>query len=778
MNDYTKNITRWIYGLTKDQFDEFIKVFIKDYFKVDTVSFTDGKSDGGIDMKIFINRIAKKIPLQVTVDSNVYNKLEKDLVKIFNNIQKHQFSENFYFFYSKGASEEKVNNLQDIAKREYSISLEIFDNKLIATYLEKPDFAASRNKLRDILGEFLNHEKTYFTENDKLCFDLLNHNSDSLELKERFINAFVLNAFFNCSNTILSKSDIQEQLKNEFNLQNPEYYCNKIIDNLLVKHKIEKVDLYKYQLTENESNKLKSIKADSDLLEREFLTNLQSIINNYDGNIELKIIIDKIYNIFKKYKEIDLDEINEAYEQENGENIEIQDLISYVNESLTDKTQIKNFIYEVISLCSENDFIIKISAGKLYKDLINSSEFDSYTRRQNKEVFLDTPVLLNLLMVMKEEDFEYDNYRFKVTKSLFSLIKNKENNTIYNTIEPYVIELADYLNRTIKMIPIYDTGLLEKLGGTSNELLNFFLKVKEKKLFDGSFRSYIEDFGISLNMVQKDDKNDYLQQFLIQLLKVNEINIDVVHKYDTDYKTRSDFQRISKTLGEIYSRNESNRKARSLKFDSLLFMHIYDLDIDLIDPIVITWDNTFKEFRKEYQLRNPSLRYWHLFKPGKYLDHTSLLNFKINSSAISNEILSMIDTEFEVVRGVKKLSDILTSIIDLKSASGTKLSRGLAEIRDTYIYEINKEDSIKTEVEYSDSQPVDEIVSNIYDYYNRKEGSYSLDNFTSILQIEDAIPAILLLLGEESSFFMRHGKYSDNYKKKFDGVIKSYLVVE
>lgn len=63
--------------MTKDQFDVFIKSFIKEYFNVETVSIIDGKGDGGLDVKIHEDRKANKIPLQVTVDKNVYSKLEK-----------------------------------------------------------------------------------------------------------------------------------------------------------------------------------------------------------------------------------------------------------------------------------------------------------------------------------------------------------------------------------------------------------------------------------------------------------------------------------------------------------------------------------------------------------------------------------------------------------------------------------------------------------------------------------------------------------------------------
>ena len=80
--DYSKTYARWIEGFTKDQFDDFIKVFIKDYWNVDTVSITDGSGDGGLDVKVFKNRKGRKLPLQITIDKNTIPKLKKDLIKI------------------------------------------------------------------------------------------------------------------------------------------------------------------------------------------------------------------------------------------------------------------------------------------------------------------------------------------------------------------------------------------------------------------------------------------------------------------------------------------------------------------------------------------------------------------------------------------------------------------------------------------------------------------------------------------------------------------------
>ena len=152
--DYSKNYIKWIEGLTKDQFDIFIKSFIKDFWQVENVVITDGKGDAGIDVKILEGRKNKKIPLQITVDKNVYNKLEKDLVKINDLIEKFGYSDVFYFYYSRGAAEGKVIELTEKARTDYSMDLKIFDHKVIASYLDNPGYENTRSVLRNFLRIF------------------------------------------------------------------------------------------------------------------------------------------------------------------------------------------------------------------------------------------------------------------------------------------------------------------------------------------------------------------------------------------------------------------------------------------------------------------------------------------------------------------------------------------------------------------------------------------------------------------------------------------------
>src|SRR5690606_5261395 len=115
------------------------------------------------------------------------------------------------------------------------------------------------------------------------------------------------------------------------------------------------------------------------------------------------------------------------------------------------------------------------AAGKLFKDLMDNPEFGAYSRRNNKEIFIDTPVLIYLLLVMKEQNYEYENYKFKIAKELFELIISANSLTSFNTTQLYIAELADYFKKAIELIPIHELGLFQSLGGSNNEILNLYI---------------------------------------------------------------------------------------------------------------------------------------------------------------------------------------------------------------------------------------------------------------------------------------------------------------
>lgn len=766
--DYTKNYINWIDGLTKDQFDIFIKSFIKDFWKVEDVVVTDGKGDAGIDVKIYEGKKNKKIPLQITIDRNVYSKLEKDLIKINNLIEDYNYADVFYFYYSHGAAEGKVIELVEKARKDYSIDLKIFDNKVLASYLDNAEYEKTRSALRNFLGEFLKNEELYFDPNQKLYFDYLSYGDDSKELKEQFIISFTLYELYKGKE--IKIRELLEKVKSEFEIQISIGYFERLINNLITIKKIDQCANGNLKLSDQEKLNVLNVKENSELLEREFSSKLQNLITENDSLLEIRIVIEKLNDIFQSQNKIDLNEILNELIIEDA-NIEIKNFYEYVKSCFNGNKNYKVFLVKVFKLCEENNFLVKLSAGKMFKKLIDNNEFSTYSRRINKEIFLDTPILIYLLLVMKEPELDYDNIKFKITKELYELIQSGDKAANYNTTQLYITELSDHFKKAVKLIPIQELGLYDSLGGSDNEILNLYMEVKSKELFNGTYREYLESFGISVNKAENDHRNEYINQCLFKIFKDNGILIDDVPPYNKNFQTKKDYDNIEKSLAEIYSRSHINRNPRSLMFDALLLTHMYNLQDELIDPTIITWDKTFHEFRKEFQPNNPNFRYWHLFTPGKFLDHMSLLKFKINGSAISKEILSMIETEYEVVKGVKKVADVLTTIVDLKSTTGINLTKGLADIRSTYIYQIQIDQEERLEQE--ESQPADEVISNLVDYYSNSKSEFNFTDFVESLKIEIVITNLLDIVRFETDNFIKYNKLSSNYMSKFDAVIKN-----
>lgn len=566
-----------------------------------------------------------------------------------------------------------------------------------------------------------------------------------------------------------------KKIEGEFNIQVSENYCSRLINSLLEKKKILKTITGQFQLSEYEKNNISKIRNDSELLERSFSSKLQNLINQTNTEIEIRKIIEKLNAIFTSQNKIDLIEISERVDLEDSSS-EIKNLYDYVSSSFNYKEkESKEFIHEIFKLCIENNFLAKISAGKLFKNLMNNPEFSAYSKRTNKEVFIDTPILIYLLLVMREPNSSYKNYKFRMAKELFDLIVSKDESACYNTTQLYIKELADHFKNAIKLIPIQELEVFDSLGGSDNEILNFYTSLKAEGIFTGSFREYLESYGVSLSKVDNDESDEYLNQLLIKIFKDNYVQIDDVPPYNLKHETKKLYDRTEKALAAIYSSYATSRRPRSLKFDALLFCHIYELD-DLVDPTIITWDKTFNEFRKEFQPKNPNLKYWHLFTPGKFLDHISLLKFQINGGAISKEILSMIETEYEVIKNVKKLSDVLTSIIDLKTASGISLSTGLADIRDTYIYQINK-DRMET-ITSEESLPVDNIVADLVDYYSRSIGEFDFKDFIETLKLDNVVTHLLAIVRKENDLYLNSNKFSYTYRGEFDNIIKEKKLLQ
>lgn len=772
----SKNYPRWIKGLTKEQFDELIKVFVHLRFDVEISAIVDGPGDGGIDIKIFENERAKKIPIQITINQTVYGKLEEDLEKISRLVEKEAYSTNFFFFYSGGAAEEKENKIRKKALEEYDLNLEIIDAEVLGGFIQTPKYELVREKLKNQLGEVFTESESYFDEFDKMKFDLISYGSDSVELKSRFIDSFILHSLLKAEGRSLHTKNLRKDIQKRFGEAIDEDFCLRRCENLERKKQIEIIGSLreKIKLSDEAAGSLQALVDEINLQEKEYLSSIESIVKDHLTDASLDEVMRKIQAVLKASYIKDQKEIQSDSSYVNGDHAAIASLRSYLSKHITEEDNLETVVLEIRKLTASNDFLQKICAGDLFKSLIGSEEFDAYQRKNNKSVIVDTPVLIYLLCAMHDRTYDYDNNRFKVAVHLFKLIRGGEHKLKFITTENYAQEAANHLLNAIKLIPSIELGLYDFLGGASNTFHQFHSDMVSTGYTESTFAEFIKEFGIHINGVGDDELLKYIEEYLIQLLQDNSVTVVKLHDYHRDPETQKDYEKIKKELETIYNVKKLNRSQFASKNDSLMLSYLYDEDIpedeeQLNDPTLLTWDGSFSEFRRKFHSKHPSKRYWHLFRPSKFLDHQALLNFKIDSEAITIDLISITQDEFDLSNKLKNLNEILNRIVDMRTAEGTKLTTGLADIRREYIYQLKGADVEKSE--FHEHQPIDDIMLNISNYFSGGKSKNSIDTLKNSLKIDAFIQEFLSFISEQVEHFHKNQKYGVDIPKEMDKMI-------
>lgn len=741
--DYSKNNSNWINGFTKDQFDIFIKEFIKIFFNVENVVLIDGKGDGGSDIKILDDEAKKKkIPIQITTDKSVYYKLKKDLPKIAKQISDHGYSDSFYFFYSSSSAESNIDDLIDEA-RDLGFTLFPFDSKMLGEYTQKPKYSKLRAVIRQVLGPFLKKEDEYFDKYDKMKFDLVCYSDDSFQIKNRTITAFILFELHN-SETGLSSTEIKLRVKEKFQLHD-DVFIERMIERLMTEKKLIIINQapITVNLSPSEKGRIDAIKDDIDFQEQFFINSISELLTKAHLQDKIKEIVEEIYELYKSNYIKDYLEINEITDNGGFVLKMIDDFEKYLTK-LCGGLEInsKQLSHEILEICNYNNFLQKLGAGQLFTKLVKNTEIDQYLNRQPKTVYLDASVLIYIVCYLIDEHSEYSNIYFQVAKDLMKYHKNGKTQINLFVSKNYVQETALHLQSAVHLAAFTRLPVFSKLGSSSNIYYNFFLHQKkndELKEEIETFEDYLNNIGIRVDGLTGEQLFNYLIEFLQGMLEDSGINVFDFYPYYV--KQRKKFEEIEKELAHIYGITNTIRTNAALTNDALMLCELNDEEVKKTDPTFLTFDNSFYHFRKRYHKIHPLAPYWYLYRPAKYLDHLSLINFTINSDALVKDIFTIIEDEFDIQHKVKYLNDALTRLVDLKTASGIKLTTGLAEIRENDIFSIEKEEKERTS--YRDTQPIDDFFIDLSKYYADKKGKYDFAIFKEFLAKEEIVDKVL-----------------------------------
>jgi len=609
------------------------------------------------------------------------------------------------------------------------------------------------------------------SEENKLLYDFISFGNTATELKTQVVNAYILHFLYSSKRSTIDEMRIS--CDKYFDSSLTKNFFKRRIEKLTEQNKIQKVDVIYYQLAPLEYERL--TKVYNQFIDNKdlFLLYYSELLETYGAILHFDALLEKLYDFFIKNFNIDVSEAYDDGSEIPKEDQLYDDLINYIYEIMPTKELGRQFFKELLKLCVESDFIVRVSASKVLGKLTNPEHFESYVKSKNRVVYLDTQIVLHVLCTGYLKNPGYENYYYQIAEELTAFAKNNPQIEL-KFAKPYLFEVAYQLKLALLLIPYEDFVKSNYSTNVFYQFYNFLKTSNQLNEEDDSFATFLNHWlYIREDDAYESDSNQILVSSLNNLLSEYGIKVETLPPY---HEIR---EQAVNVLDSILKRNLHVPKSLNvLSNDALMVCHLSDIRQHGDEPFFLTWDKTFTEFRKAYKDRfhrdQPIL--WHLFSPAKFLNHMSLISFKIDPKSLTHDYLSILDS-LDLHEKTKTLFDYLNKLTDIKSISKDKRRRYVqhtVEIFDSI--EFSSETNLpEKEVREAIAKPFEQLLDEINKYYHTEGRRYNIDHYRKMLLDESYFVRFAEILREEIKQNIYNGKkITEEYFDKINGLIDEF----
>ncbi len=517
-----------------------------------------------------------------------------------------------------------------------------------------------------------------------------------------------------------------------------------------------------YALTDNYLAEIKNIVLKSQMAEQQLREDIKNVLSSYKVVGHIDEIAEKLYALYdENYK---FDETEFLKKSRGNIKTSYQSLIKCLENVGVCHEKSSEVASRLLEICSNNNFINKVSVSKMFLTLFKSQKLEAYLSENPRDVYFDTQVLLRIIC-SKSTIEEFDNNSYNDISTMFKSIESSSAQINMYTTDGYVSETAGHIIEAIKLERFLDLSYIKSMGRSQNVIFNLFLEFRNKKS-SLKFSDFIKDsFGIDISNLRYDEFNIFMNKLTrilrsrfemlgITVLSIPQfINYEKYKKeYENIYSYISSKENVCKTPNALY--NDLNT--------ILLLSKDYQptTDCDFKEPFLITWDQTFYKFRKDMNKRFSELGDWYIYTPLKFAITLSVLNFKIDANAINYNIVSIAEDRFNLSNDNISFMDLLNSFYSDKDISDWTLAGRLSQMRQELIDEQAEDSLIEATL------PIDEFLMNIYQYYVKSNNSHGYKDIVALFTNNDFVDDIVTIISENLD-----AKFDMRIVSKFDALI-------
>ncbi|RJE75220.1 hypothetical protein [Reichenbachiella sp. MSK19-1] len=750
-------------SLEDPEFDQLAILYLREVEGVENIFNCNSPYDSGLDIRN-ANTSDIEVQYQITTREKRFEvKLHEDLTKAKKNVDEHGLPKKVQYFYSYPLSNDQVFSFKKEAKDQYGLVLNLIEGKTIA------GIAAQYDSIKSLiydLSEIENYkgDSAYFDDPQvKSFYDLMSFGS-STDIKYNIVKSYVINFLYDQEES--STAEILKEVNKHFSAEFNADYFEGILRRLSTERKIflNKADNEKIKLTESEKSRIKEL-IDTYSTEEALLKKaLLHVLDKHDLGSSLDEIIIKLCELYESNYSINLGEFTSRRSNIHDLHTATTKFHDFLKSKLIDQSVSESIAKEIFSIADNNEILSRIAAGQVYSKVSNPDRLQEYITRHNnnKSIFLDTNLIINALCVHYESEANYDRYHFKVAKQFLNFANEHELDLV--TLKSYAVETANIFKEALAILPFTKLAVFELLGGSKNILYDFYIHLKDwDQLHEGteSFEEFLKEFKFETKSGEPDYHYYPQVEFLMNSMGVD---IELPPKYD-----------LTKAKELIYKDLTANIKSKSnfaVNNDAIMLMRLGDEDVDVnpIDPIFCTWDMSLIRVRKLFFEEFPNCTEWLMFTPTRLMDHFSMMNLQIQNGTLSNEVLSILEEDFNFQQKTQSLLDSMLTIVNPKNGVGLQYTNKLAELRKSEIVQIDhKPDGVPDGS--VDSNPVDLVFHKLFLNYISKEEEGIFDSLKAVFTKQELFDDVFALLEKEINLTSKTGFVADSLFSDMDKII-------
>lgn len=763
-----KFFIKLIGSLEVPEFDQIAKLYLNEVDGIKNIINCNGPYDSGLDMR---NSDASQIETQyqLTIQERKFEiKLFEDLEKAKENFDLYGLPCKVKYFYSYPLSNTVILKYKKDANDKYSIILDIVEANAIAEISSIYDSIGTLLYNLSDLDKYRKTDKFFDDPKVKSFYDLMSFGS-STDIKYNIIKSFVLYNLFQNGPTLTQEilGKVNEHFTSKFDAN----YFDGFLRRMSTERRIHRVAENLIELTPIEKTRLNELlvnyKDEEALLKKE----LSDILTDYHMEECIDEIILRLSELYESNYSINLGEFTKRNSNIHDLHTATKQFNDYLKGKLNEPASSEVIAKKIFAIADNNEILSRIAAGQVYSKVSDPERLQEYITRHNnnKNIFLDTNLIINALCVHYNPNSDYDNYHFKVAKQFLNFATLNQLNL--GTIKSYAIETASLFKDALAIIPFTKLPIFDKLGGSSNILYTFFQYLKDwGQLHEGTntFEDFLKEFKFETKSFPSD--NNYFSQ-IEYLLKSLNIEIDYPPKYDLHIATELSYQDLI-----------SNSKTKSnfaIHNDAIMLMRLGDNDVEVnpIDPIFCTWDISLFRVRNLFFQEFPSCTKWLMYTPSRLMDQYSMMNFQVKQGTLCNEVLSILDEDFGFQEKTHSLLDSMLIIINPENVVGLQYANKLAELRQQEIIQVDHKPENILE-DGSETKSVDIVFQKLFTNYTSKDDGELFDAFKAVFTKEVFFDDVVEILSTEIKSVSVTGLVNNNLFLKMDEIVKKSIELE